>query len=170
MRMSHKVKLAASALTLTTGLAALTAAAVPSAASAAAAAPRPTITSVSFSGTSGPGAASPTITLAGSGFGAAPPLSSPDNTTSCGSYTNNGFVYGSQLHFVDDNNFEAGASNPDGSASCIGIIPVSWTDNQVVLRFGNAYGTFARWYLANGDGYALSVKDGIFGGAVQGLN
>ncbi|MER6767070.1 MULTISPECIES: hypothetical protein [Amycolatopsis] len=167
MRLSQKAGMVASALTLTTGLATSTAVAAPSAASAAT---RPSIASVSFSGSGGSGVASPTITLTGSGFGAAPPPSTPDNVTSCGTYTNNGFVFGNQFHFLDDNNFEAGASNPDGSANCIGIIPLSWNDSQVVLRFGNAYGTFAHWYLSNGDGYAISAKDGLFGGTVSGLN
>jgi hypothetical protein len=166
VKLSQKVGIVTSALALTTGLAAATAAAAPS---TTAAVSRPTITSVSFSGTSGPGVASPTITLTGSGFGAAPPPSTPNNVTSCGTYPNNGSAFGYQLYFLDDNNFEAGASNPDGSADCIGIIPVSWNDSQVVLRFGSSYGSFAHWYLSNGDGYAISAKDGIFGGAVTGL-
>lgn len=167
MSWSQKARMAASVLTLATGLAAT--AAAPDAASAATSGARPSITSVSFSGTSGSWVASPTITLTGSNFGATPPAGTSDNNTSCGGYTANGNVYGYQLYFLDDNNFEAGASN-SGGADCVGISVVSWSDNQVVLQFGNAYGTFAHWYVANGDGYAISVNNGLFGGTVSGLS
>src|SRR5690349_18218416 len=70
-------------------------------ASASTASSRPTITSVSFGGTSGPGVGSPTITLHGSGFGTNPPAGTPNNSTSCGAYTANGQVYGNQLYFLD---------------------------------------------------------------------
>jgi hypothetical protein len=151
--------------------AALALATVPAFAASAArvSAPRPNISSVSFSGTHSPGVASPTITLTGSQFGATPPSGTSDNTTSCGPYTANGKVYGSKLYFLDDANFEAGFSN-SGGADCVGIIVVSWTSTRVVLRFGNAYGTFDHWYLTNGDGYALSVKNALWGGTVSGLS
>jgi hypothetical protein len=139
------------------------------ASAALAAAPRPSISSVSFSGTHGPGVASPTITVTGSQFGASAPAGTSDNTTSCGPYTANGKVYGSKLYFTDDANFEAGFSNSSG-ADCVGIIVVSWSPTKVVLQFGNAYGTFDHWYLSNGDGYALSVKTALWGGTVSGLN
>lgn len=139
------------------------------ASAALAAAPRPSISSVSFSGTHGPGVASPTITVTGSGFGASAPAGTSDNTTSCGPYTANGKVYGSKLYFLDDANFEAGFSN-SGGADCVGIIVASWSPTKVVLQFGNAYGTFDHWYLSNGDGYALSVKTALWGGTVSGLN
>ena len=132
-------------------------------------APRPSISSVSFSGTHGPGVASPTITITGSGFGATAPAGTSDNTTSCGPYTANGKVYGSKLYFLDDANFEAGFSNSSG-ADCVGIIVASWSPTKVVLQFGNAYGTFDHWYLSNGAGYALSVKTALWGGTVSGLS
>ena len=80
--------------------------------------PQPSITSVSFSWTSGPGVASPTITLAGSNFGTSEPSGTSDNITSCGPYTANGDVYGSQLYFADDTNFEppTAAAAPPASA------------------------------------------------------
>jgi len=134
-----------------------------------ASAPQPSITSVSLTGTAGSGVASPTITITGTHFGAARPAGTSDNSTSCGPYTANGDVYGSKLYFVDDTNFEAGYSNSSGAA-CIGIIVKSWSQTQVVLQFGNAYGTFDHWYLSNGDGYAISVKQGIYGGTVSGLS
>ena len=132
-------------------------------------APRPGISSVSFSGTHGPGVASPTITVTGSQFGTTAPPGTSDNTTGCGPYTANGDVYGSKLYFTDDANFEAGFSNSSG-ADCIGIIVVSWSSTKVVLKFGNAYGTFDHWYLTNGDGYALSIKTALWGGGVSGLS
>ena len=139
------------------------------ASAALAASPRPSISSVSFSGTHGPGVASPVITISGSHFGTSAPAGTSDSTTSCGSYVANGDVYGSKLYFTDDANFEAGFSN-SGGADCIGIIVVSWSSTKVVVKFGNAYGSFAHWYLTNGDGYALSVKNAIWGGAVSGLS
>lgn len=129
----------------------------------------PGITSVSFSGTSGPGVASPTITITGSNFGTTAPAGTSDDSTSCGAYTANGKAYGSKLYIVDDGNFEAGYSDGSG-ANCIGIIVVSWTPTKVVLKFGNAYGTFGHWYLTNSDGYAISVKKAIWGGTVSGLS
>ncbi len=151
-----------------TALAAALLGGVSSTANATPAPGRPSITSASFSGTSGPGMPSPTITLRGSGFGVNPPAGTPNNNTSCGAYTANGQVYGNQLYFIDDNNFEAGFSN-SGGGDCIGVTVVSWSDTQAVLQFGNAYGTFAHWYLSNGDGYAVSVANGIWGGTVTGL-
>ncbi|SOB88817.1 hypothetical protein [Streptomyces sp. 1331.2] len=171
MSWSRKLTLAASALALTTALAATVAAPAQAGAQRAAATTvaQPGITSVAFSGTAGPWVASPTVTITGSGFGATPPPGAPNNATSCGTYSANGYAYGSQLYFTDDNDFEAGYSSSSG-ANCIGITVVSWSANQVVLQFGNAYGTFAHWYLSNGDGYALSINNGIFGGTVQGLH
>ncbi|MEV6008164.1 hypothetical protein AB0M29_15250 [Streptomyces sp. NPDC051976] len=167
MKRLSKIGLAASALTLATGLA-TTATAQASPHQATDSVPRPSINSVSFSGYYGTGVSSPTLTINGSGFGATPPPGASDNTTSCGGYTANGQVYGSQLYFVDDNNFEAGYSSV-GAADCVGVSVVSWSPTKVVVKFGNAYGTFQHWYLNNGDGYALSVNGGIFGGTVSGL-
>lgn len=144
---------------------------VPAAATGAAraSAPRPSITAISFSGTHGPGVASPTITIIGSRFGSTAPSGTSDNTTSCGTYTANGKVYGGKLYFTDNANFEAGYSN-SGGADCIGIIVVSWSATKVVLKFGNSYGSFDHWYLSNGDGFAVSVKTAIGGGTVSGLS
>ncbi len=128
---------------------------------------QPSITGVSFSGASGAGVTSPTITVTGSGFGAAPPAIAND-VTSCGTYTANGSVYGTKLYFVADNHFEAGYGVA-GNATCIGVIVSSWSPKKVVLRFGSSYGSFAHWYLQNGDGFALSAKLGIWGGVVTGL-
>lgn len=129
---------------------------------------RPIIQAVTFSGTHGSGQPSPTITITGAHFGSTAPAGTSNNTTSCGPYTANGDKYGSKLYFEDDTNFEAGFSNTAG-ADCVGIVVVSWTSTRVVLRFGNAYGSFDHWYLTNGDGYGLSLKTALFGGSVSGL-
>jgi hypothetical protein len=135
----------------------------------AASASQPNITAVAFAGTAGPGVASPTVTITGSGFGATAPKGTSDTSTSCGAYPGNGDVYGTKLYFLDDANFEAGYRDSSG-ANCIGIAVVSWSASKVVLKFGTAYGTFARWYLANGDSYALSIKNALWGGTVSGLS
>jgi len=129
---------------------------------------RPSIQSVAFSGKGGSGQSSPTITITGSHFGSAPTGTS-DNSTACGPYTANGDVYGSKVYFTDDGNFEAGYGSST-SADCVGIVIVSWSTTQVVLQFGNAYGSFAHWYLSNGDGFALSLKTALWGGQVSGLS
>ena len=137
-------------------------------AAAASPATSPTISSVSFGGTAGSGKASPTITIDGSGFGSEP-LGVPDNVTSCGTYTDNGDVYENELSFLDVSNFRAGYSDNSG-ASCIGIKVQSWSNNQVVLQFGNAYGTFQHWYLSNGDSYDVYIWGYGWGGLVSGLS
>ncbi len=168
---SHKPARWRPAAAMLAATAALALATIPALTASAArvSAPRPGISSVTFSGTHGPGVASPAITITGSGFGTTAPSGTSDNTTSCGPYTANGDVYGNKLYFTDDANFEAGFSNSSG-ADCVGIIVVSWSSTKVVLKFGNAYGTFDHWYLSNGDGYALSVKTALWGGTVSGLN
>ena len=161
----------AKAAVLAAAAAALALATVPALAASAAqaSAPQPSIASVSFTGTHGPGMASPVITITGTNFGATAPAGTSDNTTSCGTYTANGKVYGNKLYFTDDANFEAGFSN-SGGADCVGIIVMSWSPAKIVLQFGNAYGTFDHWFLTNGDGYALSVKTALWGGTVSGLS
>lgn len=146
----------------------LTASAAPSAQKAQAAPAAPGLAGVTFSGQSGPGVPSPTITVTGSGFGTMP-TGTDNSTTSCGNYTNNGEVYANHLYFQANANFQAGYSTSHG-ANCIGIIIVSWSSHQVVLKFGSAYGTFDHWYLNNGDGYAISIKSTLWGGVVSGLS
>jgi hypothetical protein len=153
----------------TTAALALATAPAVTASTARATAVRPSISTISFSGTHGPGVASPTVTITGTHFGATAPPGTSNNVTSCGTYTANGKVYGSKLYFTDNANFEAGYSNSSG-ADCIGIIVVSWSATKVVLKFGNSYGSFDHWYLTNGDGFAISIKTAIGGGTVSGLS
>lgn len=129
---------------------------------------RPSITSVSFTGTAGPNVASPVITLRGTSFGATAPAGTVNNVTSCGTYVKNGNVYGSSVYFTANKNFEAGFSDASG-ADCIGITVVAWHDTKVVLKFGTSYGGFAHWYLNNGDGFAISINTALWGGSVAGL-
>ena len=159
----------AAAVAAAAALAALAVATIPSAAAGTArATARPSITAISFTGAHGPGVASPTVTVTGTRFGATAPPGTPNGTTSCGTYTANGDVYGSKLYFTANAHFEAGYSTP-ASADCIGIIVVSWSATKVVLKFGNSYGSFDHWYLSNGDGFAVSIKTAIGGGTVSGL-
>jgi hypothetical protein len=135
----------------------------------AATAAQPGISSVKFSGTEGQFAASPTITIRGAGFGAQPSGTNNDDTQ-CGPFPDNGEVFRNKLYFSDNGNFEAGYSTATG-ANCIGIKLVTWTTSKIVFTFGWAYNQSfdGRWYLMNGDGYAVSVKGAIWGGLVTGL-
>lgn len=128
------------------------------------------VSSVSFSGPAGPNAGSPTIVITGTHLGNVPPAGTSDDATSCGSYPDNGESFTNQLYFTGDDDFLAGYSNVNtGKAACIGLTVQSWSPQTVVLQFGDAYGTFAHWYLSNGDGYALSIREVIYGGVVSGL-
>jgi hypothetical protein len=111
------------------------------------------------------------MTITGARFGKIPPIGASNNGTFCGPYSANGEVYEASLYFTDGGlpNFEAGYGTAPSNANCVGIIVVSWSPKRVVLRFGNAYGTFDHWYLSNGDDYAIKLRKGIFGGTVTGL-
>ncbi|HWG28620.1 hypothetical protein [Actinospica sp.] len=163
MKWTYRLGLTTSAVALAAGLAAATATNA-----SAASTTRPSITDVWFSGNAGPGQESPYVTIDGSGFGSTYPSGSSDDNTSCGTYTNNGDVFGNQLYFTDDTDFEAGYSDSN-SADCVGVTVFYWSDTQITLEFGNAYGTFQHWYLANGDGYAVTIKGSSYGGVVSGL-
>jgi hypothetical protein len=168
MKLSYKIGLATTAVALAGGIATSAAAAQTSPHPAEDSVARPSVSSVGFSGYYGTGVSSPTITIDGSGFGGAAPAGASDDNNSCGGYTDNGSVFLDQLYFLDDSNFEAGYSNVEG-ADCLGIKVVSWSDTQVVLQFGSAYASWARWYLENGDGYAISIEGSLYGGTVSGL-
>ena len=166
MTWPYRLRLATSVLALAASLAAATAATATNA--SASSATRPSITTVRFTGNAGSGQESPYVVIDGSGFGSTYPSGTSDDSTGCGTYTNNGYVFGNRLYFTDDTNFEAGYSDSNG-ADCVGMTVFSWSDTEIVLVFGNAYGTYQHWYLANGDGYAVSVEGGIYGGTVNGL-
>ncbi len=160
---TYRLAMATSALTLAAGLAAATATNA-----SAASATRPSITDVWFAGNSGSGQESPYVMIEGSGFGSTYPSCSSDNNTSCGTYTNKGVVFVSQLYFTDDTNFEAGYSDSNG-ADCVGLTVFYWSDTEIIHEYGNSYGTFQHWYHATGDGFAVSVKGSLYGGTEDGL-
>jgi hypothetical protein len=98
---------------LTAATAVIALATVPAfAASAAATSPaqRPSITSVSFSGTAGPGVASPTITITGTHFGARAPLGTSDN---------NAWVREALLHGEDLAPLSGSGSAPSAAAPAV---------------------------------------------------
>ena len=133
----------------------------------------PAITGVSFSGTDACcNGSSPTVTVSGSGFGAEPPSGQDDSVTGCGTYAGNGDAYGDQF-YVDDSHgandgWEAGRGVPP-NANCVGVVVVSWSDTQVVYRFGSSYDSFANWYLSNGDTFTQHLEGASFTGTVAGL-
>jgi len=107
------------------------------------------------------------VTVTGHGFGATPPAGTSNNSTSCGNYTNNGEDYGaSNLQFVDTGNFEAGGGVPP-SGDCVGLIVQSWSTDQVVFQFGNAYHGYDRWYITAGDQYTVSLSNLHYAGTVS---
>jgi streptogramin lyase len=123
----------------------------------------PVIHGVTFTGDT----ASPTVIITGQGFGAIPPAGMSDNSTGCGTYTHNGKDYGtSNLWFEDVGNFSAGSGTPP-NGDCVGLIVKSWSTGQVVYQFGNAYDTFAHWYITAGDQYTISVRNAHYSGTVS---
>jgi hypothetical protein len=97
------------------------------------------------------------VIVSGQGFGTTP-TGQLNNSTSCGSYTNNGDDYGAEnLWFEDGSNFAAGIGTPP-NGTCVGIIVLSWSSDQVIYQFGNAYDSFDHWYISVGDQYTVSVK------------
>jgi hypothetical protein len=129
----------------------------------------PVITAVTFVGYS----SSPTVTVTGSGFGAAPPTGSSDNVTACGTYTNNGNAYGAAFTFTDyTHEWQAGGGTPP-AADCIGLRVSSWSNTSVVFDFGgagSAYDSFDSWYVSNGDSYTLALEGAVFNGTASGLS
>jgi hypothetical protein len=123
----------------------------------------PAIAGVTFTGDT----AAPTVIISGYGFGTTAPAGASDDSTSCGSYTSNGEDYGAtNLWFVDTGNFAAGSGTPP-SGACIGLSVQSWSSDLVVYKFGNAYDSFAHWYISAGDQYTLSVLGAQDGGTVS---
>jgi hypothetical protein len=140
-------------------LAAFATLALASAASAA------TITSVTLKAKKRP-TSSPKVVVVGTGFGARPTAFSAAET-SCGAYgKKNGSWFGEQaqnnLWFVDHNNvspfeWSAGVGTEPGNGNCVGIVLKSWTETEVVFKFGKAYGSFSNWTVFKGDEFELAV-------------
>jgi hypothetical protein len=75
-------------------------------------------------------------------------------------------LWASNLWFRDGENFGAGIGNPP-NGTCVGIIVLYWSANQVVYQFGNAYNSFDHWYISTGDQYTLCVKGVNYSGTVS---
>jgi len=139
----------------------------------------PTITSVSTTGT----VANPTITITGSGFGAAPsadPAGAVSSLANCPASPGPGpagFDYGNSLYVSDTNangGFTAGQYTTSGEAQadCVGLVIVSYTDTQMVLKYGNVYDQNIpnnMYVLSNGDPLKVVVKGATVSSTVTGL-
>jgi len=124
------------------------------------------ITGVAFTGTSDqPG---PTVTVTGHGnpFGHNPPTGHDNSTTNCGPYKNNGDDYGTTFNFLDKTRVWQASSGIPPAGNCIGIIVLSWKPNEVVFKFGSAYGSFDDWFAREGDRFHLTMKGAVFTGTV----
>jgi hypothetical protein len=107
------------------------------------------------------------VIVTGTGFGSTPPAGQPDNSTNCGSYVNNGNDYGpTNLWFEDIGNFAAGNGTPP-NGSCVGIIVLSWSTDQVIYQFGSAYNSFDHWYISTGDQYDVWVNGVEYSGTAN---
>jgi len=106
----------------------------------------PTITSVSFTGSS----AAPTITVNGSGFGSVPPSASPGCDASGTEYVND------DLTVVDNTgNWLAGVPG-----ACVSLANVSWTNTQIQFNLAGEYGSTSGgvdWVLNPGDNVTVQV-------------
>ena len=91
----------------------------------------PAISGVTVSGTS----ANPTVTVTGSGFGASPPIGTPETCES----GDTGDDYGSVGLWFSD---KSAAWTAGQAGDCIGLIVSSWSDTQVVYTFGNEYANY----------------------------
>jgi hypothetical protein len=114
--------------------------------------PPPSITGVSFTGTS----AAPTITVTGSGFGSSPPIGTPETCQS----GDTGDDYGSSgLWFSDATQ---GGWTAGQAGDCIGLIVSSWSGSQVVYGFGNEYANYPA--IQSGDQVEVDVQGATFSG------
>ncbi len=139
----------------------------------------PTITSVATAGT----VANPTITITGSGFGSAPsanPASDVSHLANCPTSPGAGppgFDYGNSLYVADtkaNGGFTAGQYTTTGEAQadCVGLVIVSYTDTQIVLKYGNVYDQNLpknMYVLSNGDPLKVVVKGATASTTVAGL-
>ena len=114
--------------------------------------PPPSITAVTFTGTS----ADPTITVTGSGFGAGPPIGSPQTCQS----GDTGDDYGSSGLWFSDATQGGWTAGQDGD--CIGLIVSAWSGSQVVFGFGNEYANYPA--IQSGDQIEVDVQGATFSG------
>ena len=108
----------------------------------------PDITSVSFGGS----VASPTVTVAGVGFGTLGDLGPAQS--SCGT----GSDYGANLHLTDTTKAWSAGQGSD----CIGLIVDTYTPTAIVFTFGSKYG--GSDVLSGGDSYTMNVLGSTLSG------
>jgi hypothetical protein len=117
-------------------------------------APPPTVTSLTFSGSS----ADPTMTVTGTDLGSYPPPGAPESCQA----GDTGEVFGSSGLWFDD----ATAGWTAGqSGDCIGLLVTSWSSTQVVFTFGNEYDGYPP--VNAGDQYTLEVQGASLSGTLN---
>jgi len=104
----------------------------------------PTITGVSFTGTS----ANPTVTITGSNLGSEPSGSPAGCSTTGDNFT------GTSLTFNDT----SGGWGAGTGGDCIGLLVSSYTATQIVYQFGSGYNTYGT--ANSGDSFNLTVQSG----------
>jgi hypothetical protein len=114
---------------------------------------RPTITGVSFSGS----AADPTVTIAGSDLDPIPPGGSPEPCSTA----DPGEDYGSSGLWIDDMS-QGWTAGQDGD--CIGLVLSSWSSSQVVVTFGDTYGSYPP--VQPGDSLSVEWQGTTFAGTL----
>jgi hypothetical protein len=105
-------------------------------------APKPTITSVAFTGTG----ANPTVTITGTNFGSLPSAT----PAGCGATGSNYGATGLWFQDVTQGKWTAGKSG-----DCIGLVVSTWTSTQIVFGFGSFYSGFGP--VTNKDKYKLEA-------------
>jgi hypothetical protein len=125
----------------------------------------PSISSITVSGYPQP--ATPTVTVSGSGFGAAPSGVSPATLANC-EYNNTltGRDYGkSNLWLLDASRsaglyraFQEGANFSATNGNCGGIIIDSWTSREVQFTLGTGYQSPLSPGLQSGDTVCVEIK------------
>jgi Fibronectin type III domain len=97
------------------------------------------------------------VVVNGSGFGPSLPAPSYPLPSSGCAPNLTGSLYGDSFYFQDlTRSWTAGQGGPGGTGDCIGSVVTSWSVNQIVFGFGNAYNTNG-WILKGGDSYSLSL-------------
>lgn len=118
---------------------------------------KPTINSVTFSGTS----AAPTVTVTGSGFGTAPAPTSPDCAYEEGGPTPSGSDYSSDALYLQDlTSHSYSPSSPwfaGGPGNCVGLVVSTYQSGKIVFTFNNYYGEEYGYVLQADDQISMTV-------------
>ena len=131
---------------------------------------KPTITSVSFSGTP----ASPTISIHGTNLGtnsAPDPARHPAGQNGCPSIGGDmGYDYGTSLYLaVPAKNWAAGRYRPAlNETDCIDIVTTKFTQSEVQFHFGVFYtSTYPKFALTSGSKVEIAVNGATFSTTVK---